>query len=48
MSLLTSLGESPIGLNILYSTPMMHALKAAMAQRDIIRFRVYEVMVWGL
>jgi hypothetical protein len=45
MTLLTSLGESPIGLNVLYSTQMVQALKEATAQRDVIRFRVYEVLV---
>jgi hypothetical protein len=44
MSLLTSLGESLIGLDVLYSTPMVQAFKEAMAQRDVIRFRVYEVV----
>jgi len=44
VSLLVRLGSSPVGLNMLYATPMLQALKGAMAQQDIIRFRVYEVM----
>jgi hypothetical protein len=44
VGLLISLGTSPAGLNILFSAPMVQALKGAMAQQDIIRFRVYEVM----
>jgi len=42
--LLISLGTSPVGLTVLFSAPVMQALKGAMAQQDIIRFRVYEVM----
>ena len=42
--LLVSLGTSPVGLNVLFSPPVMQALKGVLAQRDIIRFRVYEVM----
>jgi hypothetical protein len=45
MSLLISLGASPVGLRILYSPTVVHALKGVMAQQDIVRFRVYEVMV---
>jgi hypothetical protein len=45
MSFFTRLGASPVGLSMFYSTPMVQALKGAMAQRDVIRFRVYEVMV---
>jgi hypothetical protein len=45
VSLLKSLGASPVGLNMLYSTTVVNALKGAMAQRDIFRFRVYEVMM---
>ncbi|PNF31218.1 hypothetical protein B7P43_G14860 [Cryptotermes secundus] len=44
MSLLKSLGASPVGLNLLYSITVVNALKGAMAQRDVIRFRVYEVV----
>lgn len=44
VALLVSLGASPMGLNMLYSVRMVQALKGAMAQQDIIRFRVYEVM----
>lgn len=44
VGLLISLGTSPVGLNILFSATVVQALKGAMAERDIIRFRVYEVM----
>jgi len=44
VGLLISLGTSPVGLSVLFSALMVQALKGAMAQRDIIRFRVYEVM----
>jgi predicted TIM-barrel enzyme len=44
VAVLISLGASPVGLNILYAAPMVQALRAAMAQQDVIRFRVYEVM----
>jgi hypothetical protein len=44
VSLLVRLGASSVGLSVLYSTHMVQALKEAMMQRDIIRFRVYEVM----
>jgi hypothetical protein len=42
--LLISLAASPVGLTVLFSAPLVQALKGAMAQQDIIRFRVYEVM----
>jgi hypothetical protein len=44
VSLLVRLGASSAGLSVLYSAPMVQALKGVMMQRDIIRFRVYEVM----
>ena len=44
MGLLISLGTSPVGLNILCSAPVLQALNGAMAQQDVVRFRVYEVM----
>ena len=44
VGLLISLGTSPVGLKVLFSAPLVQALKGAMAQRDVIRFRVYEVM----
>ncbi|GFG29907.1 hypothetical protein Cfor_09925 [Coptotermes formosanus] len=44
VAVLISLGASPVGLNILYAAPMVQALRAAMAQQDVIRFRVYEVV----
>lgn len=43
VSLLVRLGSSSVGLAMLYTTPMVQALKEAMMQQDIIRFRVYEV-----
>jgi hypothetical protein len=44
VGLLVSLGTSPAGLNMLFSAPVVLALRGAMAQQDVIRFRVYEVM----
>ncbi|PSN45172.1 hypothetical protein C0J52_03918 [Blattella germanica] len=45
MTLLTKLGSSPVGLAILFSDSVLQALRGAMSQRDIIRFRVYEVVI---
>lgn len=45
MCLIVKLGSTPVGLEILFSDSVLQALKGAMAQRDIIRFRVYEVVI---
>ncbi|KAJ9587033.1 hypothetical protein L9F63_019375, partial [Diploptera punctata] len=45
MSLLVKLGSTPFGLQCLFSESVQLALRGAMSRRDIVRFRVYEVMV---
>lgn len=45
VSLLKSLGSSPVGLTALYSPMMIIRLESASSRGDIIRFRVYEVVV---
>ena len=43
MCMLVKLGSKSAGLDLLFSEPVLQGLKGAMAQRDTIRFRVYEV-----
>ncbi|XP_026294431.1 26S proteasome non-ATPase regulatory subunit 5-like [Frankliniella occidentalis] len=45
ISLLKHLGSSPAGLTALYSPVTMQALQTASSKGDIVRFRVYEVVV---
>ncbi|XP_034241608.1 26S proteasome non-ATPase regulatory subunit 5-like isoform X1 [Thrips palmi] len=45
ISLMKSLGSCPVGLSALYSPITMQALQVASSKGDIIRFRVYEVVV---
>ncbi|KAK3929901.1 26S proteasome non-ATPase regulatory subunit 5, partial [Frankliniella fusca] len=45
VSLLKHLGSCPAGLTALYSPVTMQALQTASSKGDIIRFRVYEVVV---
>ncbi|KAJ4429250.1 hypothetical protein ANN_26253 [Periplaneta americana] len=45
VTLLVKFGSSQLGLHVLYSDSVVACLKETMAERDVIRFRVYEVVV---